>query len=74
MNDELEEVMKRIESNAERIESNLEKIQKNNYALEILGDYKTESLRLFDINKKLIRLVYVLLIILIALGIFIIIK
>ena len=66
---EFEEVLRRIEDNSYKIETNLEKINKNSYALEILGDYKIESNRLFEINKKLYTIIFVLLVIIIALGI-----
>lgn len=58
---EFEEVLRRIEDNSYKIETNLEKINKNSYALEILGDYKMESNRLFEITKKLYTIIYILL-------------
>lgn len=64
---EFEEVLRRIEDNSSKIETNLEKINKNSYALEILGDYKTESNRLFEISKKLYIIIYILLVIIIVL-------
>ena len=52
----IEDLEKKIESNAnkindnaDKINSNLEKIEKNSYALDILRDYKEDSKRLFHI-------------------------
>ena len=73
MDKDLEEIIKRIEENATKIENNMEKIHKNSYALEILGDYKQESTRLYDINKKLFVLILILLLIIIAMGVYIVI-
>ena len=67
MEKELEEIMRRIEENATRIEDNLEKIQKNSYALEILGDYKQESIRLYEMNKEYSHLAKVLITLIIVL-------
>jgi ABC-type lipoprotein release transport system permease subunit len=69
---DLEKLVERIDENANKIETNLEKIQKNSYAIEILGDYKEGSRRLFEINKRLYVLILILLAIIIALGIVVI--
>ena len=70
---DLEKIINRIDENANKIENNLEKIQKNSYAIEILGDYKEGSRRLYDINKKLYFLVIIQLLVIIALGAYLII-
>ena len=68
----LEKIINRIDENANKIETNLEKIQKNSYAIEILGDYKEGSKRLFEINKRLYNLILILIAIIVALGIVVI--
>ena len=70
---ELEEIKKQLDENTQRIVNNIEKIsnnadkiQENSYALEILRDYKAENTRLYEINKKLIRVIILLVFLLVA--------
>ena len=64
---ELEDLIKKIDTNirkiddnAQKIESNFEKIQQNSYALDILRDYKKENKRLFIVIVLLITAIIVL--------------
>ena len=57
---ELEELVKKIDTNlekinknAEKIETNFKQIQNNSFALDILKDYKNESTKLYSENSKL---------------------
>lgn len=65
----IEEIEKKIErnaieisNNADKINNNLKSIKKNKYALDILKDYKNESLRWFVALKRVILLLIIVLI------------
>ena len=72
MEENVQYILKKLEENSSKIESNLEKIQKNSYAIEILTDYKQGSKRLYNINQKLLIIIFALLVIIVLLGIYLI--
>ena len=68
MNNEINEIKEMAERNYEliskntkKINANLERINANSYALDILGDYKKDSERLFAVSKKLYNLLVIVL-------------
>lgn len=64
----IEELEKKIEknaieisNNADKINNNLKHIKKNKYALDILKDYKNESIRWFIALKRVVLLLIIVL-------------
>lgn len=47
MDEEIEDLIKRIDTNADKIERNMKRIHQNTGALEILHTFKTDSQRFF---------------------------